>query len=555
MKKIKIIRSRPLKEEEEVVDQVPQDTAPEQPAITYESNPLEFMLMKYPTLTKTLIDLLTEDFRNYITGVYIMAPKPTVFKIVLHNNRSFYLTFMGDDKYEAKVSGKKYWLASIGELERATISIAELLMLGTPPTTQGPETEMTATPEETSTEEKPAEEEKPEEGGGETGGGDEAGMTESKKNLGIKLIREAEEEKVSGQDAEDLGVALWNASLQKKLPKELSEYKKMYEALGKYTSKYKTPIEKFSGQNVTTSEFWKNETGKSSDEPKTDLKSVNSDKLRLSAKKGSAQLMSAEQKEAKATVLVAARTAKLDNKTITQLMKLIGGFATATKTDKLNTGELKKADPKKLKSDVNIKARKIIDKAEKVQKQLQDELNQLFNSNKDFKIAFAYEAMTGHDKFSDVRGEANYVIAFNNSFTDVKLEDISKISSPMVKKIADKCNVRVAFKSTSYKVKGEKAGYRFFSALRLGLDDLLDKEQQLKEALDNEDLNEASVMDKIKQFFNYLYNKFNQLVDYISDGISKLKELLKDGLNAVLEFLEIDIDTEFNNSVDFYSAS
>ena len=84
MKKIKIIKSRPLKEEEEVVDQIPQDTAPEQPEITYESNPLEIMLLKYPTLTKTLTDLLTENFRDYITGVYIMAPKPTIFKIVLH---------------------------------------------------------------------------------------------------------------------------------------------------------------------------------------------------------------------------------------------------------------------------------------------------------------------------------------------------------------------------------------------------------------------------------------------------------------------------------------
>ena len=78
MKKIKIIRSRPLKEEEEVIDQQPQDVAPEQPAITYESNPLEFILQKYPTLNATLIQLLTEDFRDYITGVYIMAPKPTV---------------------------------------------------------------------------------------------------------------------------------------------------------------------------------------------------------------------------------------------------------------------------------------------------------------------------------------------------------------------------------------------------------------------------------------------------------------------------------------------
>jgi hypothetical protein len=183
MKKIKIIKSRPLKEEE-VVDQVPQDTAPETPELTYESNPLEFMLQKYPTLTKTLVELLTDDFRNYIVGVYIMAPKPTIFKIVLHNNRSFHLIFMGDDKYEAKVSGKKYWLASIDELERATIAIADLLMMGTPPSTQGPDTEMTASPEEEAPE--------AEETGGEEAGGEEEGAPEelAEGKLGIKLIKE-----------------------------------------------------------------------------------------------------------------------------------------------------------------------------------------------------------------------------------------------------------------------------------------------------------------------------------------------------------------------------
>lgn len=167
MKKIKIIRSRPLKEEEEVIDQQPQDVVPEQPTITFESNPLEFILQKYPTLNKTLVELLTEDFRDYITGVYIMAPKPTVFKVVLHNNRYFHLTFMGGDTYQAKVSGKKYWLAKISELQNATMSIADLLMLGTPPSTEGPTEELppaegTEGPEETpaeTPEETPAEEE------------------------------------------------------------------------------------------------------------------------------------------------------------------------------------------------------------------------------------------------------------------------------------------------------------------------------------------------------------------------------------------------------------
>ena len=179
MKKIKIIRSRPLKEEE-VIDQQPQDVAPVIPAITFESNPLEFILQKYPTLNKTLVDLLTEEFRDYIVGIYIMAPKPTTFKIVLHNNRVFYLIFMGDDKYEAKVSGKKYWLASLGDKERATVAIADLLTLGSPPQAQGPEAELASAPEETPEEtpvETPSEEEEtPEE------------LKESKKKFLLNLL-------------------------------------------------------------------------------------------------------------------------------------------------------------------------------------------------------------------------------------------------------------------------------------------------------------------------------------------------------------------------------
>ena len=161
--KLKIVRKRSLKEEE-VVDQQPVE--PTAPAITFESDPLEFLLMKYPSLDKTMIDLLTVDFRDYINGIYIMAPKPTTFKVVLHNNRSFYLIFLGGDKFNAKVEGKKYYLATLSELERATEAIANVLILGAPRSAEGPEQltpsssegpEAGKTPEEAPTEEKPEE--------------------------------------------------------------------------------------------------------------------------------------------------------------------------------------------------------------------------------------------------------------------------------------------------------------------------------------------------------------------------------------------------------------
>ena len=177
--RIKILKNKPLNEEEVVAQSsVDITTTPE---ITFESNPLEFILQKYPSLNKTLVDLMTEDFRDYISGIYVMAPKPTIFKVVLHNNRVFYLTFMGKT-YEAKVSGKKYYLAKISELEMATLSIADLLTLGTPPQAEGPTEELASTPEETdpnepSAAETPAEEEVPEEE-----------LTESKKKFKLNLL-------------------------------------------------------------------------------------------------------------------------------------------------------------------------------------------------------------------------------------------------------------------------------------------------------------------------------------------------------------------------------
>jgi hypothetical protein len=107
---------------------------------SFEDDPINFLLSKYPTLQKTLEMLMTPAYKDYITGIYITAPKPTTFKIVLHNDQSFILTFLGK-AYEATVAGKKFYLQTIGEKERATNAIARLLQLGNPIQTQGAEGE------------------------------------------------------------------------------------------------------------------------------------------------------------------------------------------------------------------------------------------------------------------------------------------------------------------------------------------------------------------------------------------------------------------------------
>lgn len=107
---------------------------------SFEDNPIEFILKKYPTLNQTLEMLLTPAFKDYTTGIYIIAPKPTTFKITLHNDQDFLLTFL-ERAYEATVAGKKFYLRTLGEKERCINAIARLLALGNPISTKGPEGE------------------------------------------------------------------------------------------------------------------------------------------------------------------------------------------------------------------------------------------------------------------------------------------------------------------------------------------------------------------------------------------------------------------------------
>ena len=126
---------------------------------SFEDDPINFLLTKYPTLQKTLEMLMTPAFKDYVTGIYIVAPKPTTFKIVLHNGQYFTLTFLGK-AYEASVAGKKFYLQTIGERERATNAIARLLSMGNAIETEGAEGEETVAGEKPETaEEAPTPEE------------------------------------------------------------------------------------------------------------------------------------------------------------------------------------------------------------------------------------------------------------------------------------------------------------------------------------------------------------------------------------------------------------
>jgi hypothetical protein len=127
-----------------------EETVEEPKPGSFEADPMAFILKKYHSLNELLIELMTKDFAEYVDAIFVMAPKPTTFKIQLHNGQFFFLVYLGK-AYEATIEGKKYYLMGIGEKERCMTAIARLLRFGTPLKTKGPEGAEQGTREEDNT--------------------------------------------------------------------------------------------------------------------------------------------------------------------------------------------------------------------------------------------------------------------------------------------------------------------------------------------------------------------------------------------------------------------
>jgi len=214
MRDLEILK-RLLAEADEETETVDSETTQvkEKPKNTaFEKDPMGFILKKYHTLNEIMTELMTKDFREFVDAIFYIAPKPTTFKIQLHNGQSFFMMYMKENIYEAIISGKKYYLSGIGEKERCMMAIARLLRFGTPLKTKGAEGAEEGTRDNTGMEGDWAANGGA--GGEATGGGEEAGgggelpsteetgeeLTESIKIL-TKLLTEAkkEEEKDSVQ--------------------------------------------------------------------------------------------------------------------------------------------------------------------------------------------------------------------------------------------------------------------------------------------------------------------------------------------------------------------
>ena len=113
-KYIKVAVKKALKEQEEQQER---------------SEKAMYFIHRFPGLKKTLEGLLSPSFGRYVANISLVSPKPTTFNIELINSQDFSIYYIGKGNFTVKVAGKRYNPVNLGELERASQAITDLLEL------------------------------------------------------------------------------------------------------------------------------------------------------------------------------------------------------------------------------------------------------------------------------------------------------------------------------------------------------------------------------------------------------------------------------------------
>ena len=329
------------------------------------------------------------------------------------------------------------------------------------------------------------------------------------------------------------------------------------------------------------SAFWTNTTGKGVDTSKADIKVG---KYQCSVKGPKAQLMSGEQKETRATILAALELSGKTGWLKKQLMVEVDKFVTSTRTvgEELNGRILKQMSVKDVKEydkellkkkridslkDGNTAAKKIIDSQEKMKATITSTFEKAF-SNKGVGGAFAYESMTGYEKFGghifgesgDKSGEASHMIIWNYSMDQLRWQ---KLTPKYAAKVSTKMKVRPDLKTNSYskKVNGkkQKLGYSFYQSLRVSVETIFKETDKLQESFyydlidKSKILSEGKLTDWIKNTWNKIKEKIKNMWLWFNEKIMELKnvanEIINTDVESTLNFFELDVTVKVNTEV------
>lgn len=275
--------------------------------------------------------------------------------------------------------------------------------------------------------------------------------------------------------------------------------------------------EQYGRAESTLTSFWSGH-GATDTTPKTDI--IIGD-MRLSLKMEMAQLMSGGRSESMATYYAALKNSDKKIKKDPQFSKvteILESFVTSTLA------------PSKLRPIIKSGTDPVVNAAETAHKDCMKELGILFENNRDFKIEFAREAMSGYEKYgSSAKAAAEWMLIAKKDGSAVSIHNVS--DDAYCEKIADRMKLQARFKTSgrtlasfksSTNKKGKTGEYNFWSVVSLIVD-------AMNEALlqQGEMISEWALFDKIKKKVTGLVSKtWGAVKRFILRGVSKLMKFL-----------------------------
>jgi|13_taG_2_1085334.scaffolds.fasta_scaffold08455_5 hypothetical protein len=114
-----------IKEETEPEEEPDMDA----PKETILEDATDIILGKFPTLKKAIIKLQTDQFKEFVTSIDWISPRPSSFRVNIKNGQSYILKWTGT-AFEAQILGKRYYIDKIDDYQQALDKLARLYKEG-----------------------------------------------------------------------------------------------------------------------------------------------------------------------------------------------------------------------------------------------------------------------------------------------------------------------------------------------------------------------------------------------------------------------------------------
>ena len=213
----------------------------------------------------------------------------------------------------------------------------------------------------------------------------------------------------------------------------------------------------------------------------------------------------------------------------------------------------------------NLAAKKIIDKQDKMKMAIQGKFENALKTPA-VATAFAYESMTGKEKFGgkggNKSGKADYILVWDYNLTNLKFKPITqKYAVGIGSQMSVKPDMKSGHYSKKINGKEQKLGYSFYQSLRLSVDIAFKKSDSLRESfyddieIQQRLLSEGLIdLDKIKAWFVKAWKKFTESIkkiwNWLAEKITEIKdaavEMIQDGVESALNLFELDLNVKVN---------